>query len=350
MKMNMKKWASITLLISFLMMLVVPICVRPAKAQSPATVNLTWPISIGDEAVYWANTTGTDMFLKMHILDINVTKGTYWSECIWGTSYQWNKSTSVWDLQYDGLINKWSTQNNTWQVLTAIAGTPMGYPAAFTGDFPGISGFHALMGASVNMTWLNTSYYLKNVVDPFFNSTLNGNTWTMTNMSNGVIVRQIVMGSTGFLLSVIMNNAATGNLELRENYVAPPVITLNSPAEQATVKSGDHISCAVTAGINASIASIKHFWSKNTDTPDWNSQGIAITDPTNILFNTYLGSGVVYLHMFAVDNLGQSSSFTFSFEMEETGIPGYPLIALGMIFAITLYMKIHLTLRQKTLR
>ncbi len=317
----------------------------PIMAQG--TPDYTWPVTDGTDIIWWNNATGTSWFEKSHVIEVNQTDeiGTP-LDIMWEKTYKWNGTTSNWDALYNGETGASASANHSWQDLSTImpllpAGQ-MGYIAAWLSCvfliYPGTEAHPNVMPwmtGAVNMTWVNHSYYIlyeliQGVPVPSnYNSTIQDLTWVLTNDSTtDIIVYNMTWTSRGILEFYEERNNETGELIEKEILVTPPTISLISPDQYSIVVAGDQINCAVDASALTTLQTVKYFWSSVETSPDWNTMGTVISNPTQIPVPTGFET-IAYLHVQVIDELGQETQDVFQFRIG-SGISSAPLFLVGL--------------------
>ncbi len=323
---------------------------HPVSTNGPATAATpvySWNLAVGD-ALIWNMTLLDDTYYVMHVVaDFNSTcLGPWWAEVLWTRQFKWNTSLHVWDFeddQFKDAPQAFIGENQTWQ---QVAGAFMGYWNGFWADLPAASmvGWFALpMGGAVNTTYQNSSmvnFFALMGNDPAnFETTVNGLHWTARNISANVIVYDYTWHADGRLAHGIQRNWTNDDVLFEAVFVSPPVVTLTAPQENAAVAAGDTVNCAVVVSGETTLKTVKYYWSDSGASPDWSSQGKLIADPMHIPVASGLGT-TTYLHIQAIDELGQQARATFHFTITG-GISGFPIFLVGLAAVAGVLFKIR---------
>ncbi len=351
--MRIPKWAIVT--IGFL--IVFTPAARPSNFPiiAQGTPCYSWPVSAGTEVIWWNNASGTSWFEKTQVVEINqTTLGTFGIQLdmMWEKTYRWNSTWKTWDPLRGGGVLQTACANHTWQNLTTSG--PFGYVASWLQSFLLFSLGYTTeihpdvmpwMGGSVNMTYVNQSYYIlyENILNmlmpPYLVSSITDLTWIHRNASSALTIYNITWAPGGILQYFEERNGTTGDLIEKEVLVAPPAITLVSPLAHATIGSGNQINCTVVPSPLTSLKMVKYLWSSTEITPDWRTQGIEASNPiiTSVPDSV---ENVAYLYLYATDEFGQETQEVFQFNIGR-GINGAPLLAVGIVVLVSVFFLIR---------
>ncbi len=144
----------------------------------------------------------------------------------------------------------------------------------------------------------------------------------------------VPLGTTGFLYLHVNATDSFGNtissyFVFRRDGEAP-VILLTSPAENSALMSGTVVNCSISDGSGSGIAFAKFYWSTTSNSPDWGTEGSLWSGD----YNAQVPSGMVgqvFLHVYAIDAVGNEQTDCFAFNVEDGGdggVPGFPLVEL----------------------